>query len=102
MTGTAAGPAPSAAPGPPATPATRRPGRTRRGWWSRVRRHLRWPAWMLDWPSFRAALQGWWYSASAYEIRAAILDTRRHPGLVVLGMVAVFWPLAAFTWIPLA
>jgi hypothetical protein len=57
---------------------------------------------MLNWPSFRAALQGWWYSASAYEVRAAILDTGRHPGLVVLGMIAVFWPLAGFTWIPLA
>jgi hypothetical protein len=57
---------------------------------------------MLDWPSFRAALQGWWYSASAYEVRAAILDTGRHPGLVVLGMVVVFWPLTGFTWLPLA
>jgi hypothetical protein len=57
---------------------------------------------MRDWQTFRAVLTGWWYSGSAYELRAAILDTWRHPGLVVLGMVAVFWPLAAFTWLPLA
>ena len=98
MTSPKEGPAPNAAPGPPATSAARRPGRTGRGWWWRVR----WPAWMLDWHSFRAALQGWWYSASAYEVRAAILDTWRHPGLVVLGMVAVFWPLSGFTWLPVA
>ena len=72
--------------------------RTRRRSWS----WLRWPTWMLDWQTFRSVLFGWWYSASAYEIRAAILDTYRHPGLVVLGMVAVFWPLANFTWLPLA
>jgi hypothetical protein len=57
---------------------------------------------MRDWQTLRSVLQGWWYSASAYEIRAAILDTWRHPGVVVFGMVAVFWPLAGFTWLPLA
>jgi hypothetical protein len=99
-------PAPPPPPGPaaePANPAATRHHQPRhRGWWWRVPSRLRWPVWMLNWPSFRAALQGWWYSASAYEVRAAILDTGRHPGLVVLGIVAVFWPLSGFTWIPLA
>jgi hypothetical protein len=49
----------------------------------------------------RATFAGWWYSPSAYELRAAFLDTRRHPALVVLGAVAVFWPLSGFTWLPL-
>ncbi|HEX3783296.1 MAG TPA: hypothetical protein VHX38_26825 [Pseudonocardiaceae bacterium] len=57
---------------------------------------------MLDWSTFRSALCSWWYSSSAYEVRAAILDTYRHPGLVVFGMVVVFWPLSGFTWVPLA
>jgi hypothetical protein len=35
-------------------------------------------------------------------VRAAVLDTYRHPGLVVLGMVVVFWPLSGFTWLPVA
>jgi heme exporter protein D len=52
--------------------------------------------------ALRAVLTGWWYSPSVYEIRAACLDTRRHPVLVVLVAVAVFWPLSGFTWLPLA
>jgi hypothetical protein len=58
--------------------------------------------WPWTWAALRAVLAGWWYSPSAYELRAALLDTRRHPVLVVLGAVAVFWPLSGFTWLPLA
>ncbi len=60
-----------------------------------------WPAWSRDWRNFRAAISNWWYSASGYEIRAAVLDTYHHPGLVVFGMVMVFWPLSGFVWLPL-
>lgn len=63
-----------------------------RGWVARVR----------DWPTLRAVLCGWWYSPAAYELRAAWLDSRRHPGLIALGMVAVFWPLTGFTLLPVA
>ena len=85
---------------PGSTP--RRPGRRGRRWWSWRLRWLRWPVWMRDWQALRSVLQGWWYSASAYEVRAAILDSGRHPGLVVFGMVMVFWSLSGFTWFPLA
>lgn len=57
------------------------------------------PGRLRDW---RGRIAGWWYAPSAYELRAAFLDSRRRPGLVVLGAVAVFWPLANFTWLPLA
>ena len=69
--------------------------------WPSHRRRWSWPAWSRDWRSFRAAITSWWYSAGAYEIRAAVLDTYHHPGLVVFGMVAVFWPLSGFVWLPL-
>lgn len=77
------------------TTALMSPGRSRRRKWG-------WPEWSRDWRSLRSVVSGWWYSASAYEIRAAVLDTYRHPGLVVVGMVAVFWPLSGFVWLPLA
>jgi hypothetical protein len=54
------------------------------------------------WRDGRTILARWWYSPSVYELRAAYLDSRRHPTLVVLVAVAVFWPLSGFTWLPLA
>lgn len=64
----------------------------------RYSRH-RLPVWLREW---RLRLAAWWYAPSVYELRAAYLDTRRHPVLVVLVAVAVFWPLAGFTWLPIA
>jgi hypothetical protein len=98
--GASASPAPgSSTAGLPGSVPGSRPRRRGRRWRPRW---LWWPAWLRDWQTFRSVLLGWWYSASAYEIRAAVLDTWRHPGLVVLGMVVVFWPLSGFTWFPLA
>lgn len=82
MTG---GPAPSLQADSVRGPATQHVLRPR----SRRRWAWRWPMWMRGWRAFRRVVVSWWYSASAYEIRAAILDTYRHPGLVVLGMVLV-------------
>jgi hypothetical protein len=57
--------------------------------------------WLRSWQEFSALLTGWWYSLAGQEIRAAYYDTRRAPGWVVLGMIAVFWPITGFSLIPL-
>jgi hypothetical protein len=43
----------------------------------------------------------WWHAAGGYQLRVAWLDTRRAPGLLITGAVAVFWPLAGFTLLPI-
>lgn len=60
------------------------------------------PEWLTDWRTARSILTAWWYSATALELRAAYVDARRAPGIVVAGMVAVCWPLSGFSWIPVA
>jgi hypothetical protein len=69
------------------------------GWPRRRRRWL--PSWLLDRRVLRVILTSWWHAAGGYQLRVAWLDTRRVPGLLVLGAVAVFWPLADFTLLPI-
>jgi Helicase HerA, central domain len=45
-------------------------------------------------------LSSWWHAAGGYQLRVAWLDSRRVPGLLLLGAVAVFWPLTDFTLLP--
>jgi hypothetical protein len=45
-------------------------------------------------------LASWWHAAGGYQLRVAWLDSRRVPGLLVAGAVAVFWPLTGFTLLP--
>lgn len=42
----------------------------------------------------------WWYGETADEIRAAYQDARRAPGWIVLGMIAVCWPISGFSLLP--
>lgn len=67
---------------------------------SRHRRRRRMPTWLLDRHVLRVALSSWWHAAGGYQLRVAWLDTRRVPGLLVLGAVAVFWPLTGFSLLP--
>jgi hypothetical protein len=82
-------PQPATTPSPP-TPAS----------WPHHRRRRWLPRWLVDWRALRIVLSSWWHAAGGYQLRVAWLDSRRVPGLLVLGAVAVFWPLTDFTLLP--
>ncbi|ONF73948.1 type IV secretory system conjugative DNA transfer family protein [Amycolatopsis keratiniphila] len=59
---------------------------------------------MTDWRTLRSIIVSWWYSTGTrsvgQEIRVAFFDARRAPGWIVLGMIAVFWPLSDWSLMP--
>lgn len=87
--------APQSAPlqGSPPEPLDRPPSR---------RRRRRRPAWLRSSHALRSAVRAWWYGATADALRQAAADTRRAPGWLTLGFLAVFWACSGFSLAPIA
>lgn len=62
------------------------------------KRRLRWLP--RSWWEWRSAITSWWYSVGGNELRLAWHDARRAPGWIVLGCIAVFWPITGFSLWP--
>jgi hypothetical protein len=75
----------------PSAPVPRRRIRPRRRWW---------PWWLRSRRVARQAVAMWWASSGADEVRLAWQDSRRAPGWLTVGAIAVLWPVSGFSLMP--